>query len=145
MTGLAHISRFSHETARRIIERPDLHGTEHLRAACVWLTIHGDWLDVNRAAALMRALDRGEAPGPLPPRGADMEGAVSERHRVAAISVVAGERARRLASARLKCDRDLLEGRMKESDRLGRALIACMALIAISAAVALALTIGGRP
>jgi len=62
MTGLAHISRFSHETARRIIERPDLHGHEHLRAACTWLTIHGDWLDVNRAAALMRALDRGESP-----------------------------------------------------------------------------------
>ena len=145
MTGLAHISRFSHETARRIIERPDLHGTEHLRAACVWLTIHGDWLDVNRAAALMRALNRGEAPRPLPPRGADMEGTVSERQRAAVISAVAGERARRLASARLKCDRDLLEGRMKESDRLGRALIACMALIAIAAAVVLALTIGGRP
>jgi len=77
MTGLAHISRFSHETARRIIERSDLHGNVHLRAACTWPTIHGDWLDVNRAAALMRALDRGEKPQPLPPRGADMEGPVS--------------------------------------------------------------------
>jgi len=145
MTGLAHISRFSHETARRIIESPDLHGTEHLRAACVWLTIHGDWLDVNRAAALMRALDRGETPRPLPPRGPDMEGAVSERQRAAVISAVAGERARRLAAARLERDPVPLEGRMKASDRLGRALIACMALIAIAAAVALARTIGGRP
>ena len=55
MTGLAHIFRFSHETARRIIERPDLHGNEHLRSACVWLTIHGDWLDVNCAAAQIRS------------------------------------------------------------------------------------------
>ncbi len=145
MTGLAHISRFSHETARRIIERPDMHGREHLRAACTWLTIHGDWLDVNRAAALMRALDRGENPGPLPPRGADMEGPVSTGYRMAVFASLAGEKAHRLAIARQEADRRALKARIRTTERIGWALVACMALIAGLAALGLALTIGGRP
>ena len=144
MTGLAHISRFSHETARRIVERPDLHGRDHLRAACTWLTIHGDWLDVDRAAALMRALDRGETPQPLPPRGGDMEGHVSERHRMAVFSSLAGHKAHRLALERQEVDRRALKARIR-TERIGWASVACMALIAIVAALGLALTIGGRP
>jgi len=145
MTGLAHLSRFSHETARRIIERPDLHGRDHLRAACTWLTIHGDWLDVNRAAALMRALDRGEKPQPLPPRGADIEGPVRDQHRVAVFGALAGEKAHRLAIAREEADRRAIKARIRTTERIGWALVACMALIAIVAALGLAFTIGGRP
>ena len=145
MTGLAHVSRFSHKTARRIIARPDLHGDEHLRAACVWLSIHGDWLDVNRAAALMRALNRGEEPQPLPLREAGMEGSVSERHRVAVFSSLAGEKAHRLAIARREGDRRALKGRNRTIERIDRTIVACMALIMLAAALSLALTIGGRP
>jgi len=145
MTGLAHLSRFTRETARRIIERPDLHGHEHLRAACTWLTIHGDWLDVNRAAALMRTLDRGKKPQPLPPRGADREGRVSTGHRMAVFASLAGEKAHRLAIARQEADRRALKARIRTTERIGWALVACMALIAIVAALGLALTIGGRP
>ncbi len=145
MTGLAHLSRFSHETARRIIERPDLHGHEHLRAACTWLTIHGDWLDVSRAAAQMRALDRGEKPGPLPPRGSDVEGPVSNGHRMGVFASLAGDKAHRLALARQEADRYAVKARIRRNERIGWALVACMALIALAAALGLAVTIWGRP
>jgi len=145
MSGLIQIARFTHETARKVIERPDIHGRDHLRAACVWLAIHGDWLDVDRAGALMRALDRGEKPQPVPPRSVDVEGMVSDHHRAAVFAAIAQAKARRLAIEMLEGERHALKVRIRTTERVDKWLVAITAVFALVVALGLVLTLGGRP
>jgi len=145
VTGLAHISRFSHITARQIIENPRNHSDPHLRAACVWLAIHGDALDLFRAAETIRALDRGEKPHPLPPRGTDIGAQVSDHARIARFGAIAQAKARRLATSRLEVEQNALKDRIVSNTRIERFLIALMAFASLAAALGLAITIGGQP
>lgn len=45
------------ETARAVLVRPEDHTETMLRAACIWLRDHGDWIDHGRATHLLRVLD----------------------------------------------------------------------------------------
>lgn len=145
MTGLAHISRFTHKTARQIIENPGKHTNLHLRAACVWLVIHGDEMDVTRAGKTMRSLDRGEEWHSLPPRSAKIEKEVRDQQRAAVFASVAEVRAHRLAIEKLEDERRDLEACVASTDLVEKALIAFMAVTALAAALGFILVIGGRP
>lgn len=46
------------DTARDVVARPDNYRDDQLRDACKYLRDHGDWMDHERAIALVRALDR---------------------------------------------------------------------------------------
>ena len=145
MTGLAHISRFSRATARRITENPQKHSEPHLRDACVWLAIHGDALDLFRAAEVIRALDQGVKPHLFSPRAADNGARVSDQQRVAQFGAIAQARARRLAISRLEVEQAELKVRVEQNNRIERILVALIALVSLAAALGLAITIGGRP
>ena len=145
MTGLAHISRFSRATARRITENPQKHSEPHLRDACVWLAIHGDALDLFRAAEVIRALDQGVKPHPFSPRADDNGARVSDQQRVAQFGAIAQARARRLAISRLEVEQAELKVRVEQNNRIERILVALIALVSLAAALGLAITIGGRP
>jgi hypothetical protein len=96
MRGSVAKDRFTRESARRILERPDLHSDDDLRDAATWLLVHGDWIDVVRATELMRCLDDGEAPRPMPPRTGFSAAEPSEAQRAAAVHGLVRNRLARL-------------------------------------------------
>jgi len=145
MTGLAHISRFSRTTARRIIESPQQHDEPHLRDASIWLAIHGDALDLFRAAEVIRAFDQGARPHPFSPRATDNGAQVSDQQRVAQFGAIAQARARRLAISRLEVEKNAVNERIVSSNRQEGILVVLISLVSAAAALGLALTIGGRP
>jgi hypothetical protein len=145
MTSLAHISRFSLSTARQIIESPQKHSEPHLRDASIWLAIHGDALDLFRAAEVIRALDQGVKPRPFRPRAADNGAPVNDHQRVAQFGAIAQAKIRRLAMSRLEVEKNALKEQIVSDTRIGKFLISLIALAFLAAALGLAITIGGRP
>jgi len=124
--------------ARKNIQR-------HLRDASVWLAIHGDALDLFRAAEVIRALDQGATPHPFPPRATGNGARASDQQRVAQFGAIAQARARRLAISRLEVEKNAVNERIVSSNRLERILVVLISLVSAAAALGLALTIGGRP
>lgn len=52
------IDDFDRCAAQAVIAHPSLYSTEMQRSACVWLMSYGDWLDYERASALLTAILR---------------------------------------------------------------------------------------
>ena len=49
------------ESARAVLAYPQNYSESILRAACLWLRDHGDWMDQERARHLLRVMDREKA------------------------------------------------------------------------------------
>lgn len=57
-TESCHDVSLNLDTARAVIQNPQKHSVDDQRAACVWMMNHGDWLDYERAVALLRVVLR---------------------------------------------------------------------------------------